>query len=524
MTGTDGVNPPPPPLPRLAKLDTDLPALAQDEPAHPLGEPAAVAHTASGPVSILVTPTVESRSAFTNEQAINPSSLGSHRLAKIRESEPRRRSFHLKDAAVRGLKNHGHSQSMIAVADEEDEASVSPVDGHDQLRELARSRSMPGASQTASPAQHYVRRENRRDSNAPRPPLHVVAGVSLPSRAQIHAYGPPESVQNIQMESTTRSAWEIPPGLKAWIPLMIWAAVSLAFALIVLVWHTEVFSGLDRLSAWLKTLGFKGYCYLFGLIFITTMPPLPLYSTLIILSGYAFGMPTGFVISYTAALSGAVVVFVLSRYYFRQQMLSLLDKSPGLKKVVRAIDRKPRLLFLIRFSPYPYNVMNVILASSECLSFKTYTLCTALALPKLVIHVTIGSTIRNFSAYHSDQQASGDDVPDDDAAREAIELEASGRRLKEVAGTIGLLLCIGLFVYILIVARRAVDEIDDVADSEQRLGLLPHDEVRSSDRTTSEHQAFQLVDSKIDSQINGSLSTAKGSRSPATEERCVGFT
>lgn len=32
-------------------------------------------------------------------------------------------------------------------------------------------------------------------------------------------------------------------------------------------------------------------------------------------------------------------------------MQGLLNKSKGLKKVVRAIERRPRLLYLIRLSP-----------------------------------------------------------------------------------------------------------------------------------------------------------------------------
>lgn len=84
---------------------------------------------------------------------------------------------------------------------------------------------------------------------------------------------------------------------------------------------------------------------------MTTFPPLPLYSTFIILSGYSFGLWEGFIISYAAALSGAVVVYLCSKIWLKDGMEGLLNKSQGLKKVVRAIERRPKLLYLIRLSP-----------------------------------------------------------------------------------------------------------------------------------------------------------------------------
>lgn len=55
----------------------------------------------------------------------------------------------------------------------------------------------------------------------------------------------------------------------------------------------------------------------------------------------------------------------------------------ALQRVVRAIEKKPSLLFLIRVCPYPYNVMNCLLAASPTLSFEVYTLATAISLFKV---------------------------------------------------------------------------------------------------------------------------------------------
>jgi len=236
--------------------------------------------------------------------------------------------------------------------------------------------------------------------------------------------------------------FHIPDRLKPWLGIASWAATSVGFLVAIAFWKKEVFTGLDHLSSYLQSLGTLGYAILFCLIFITTIPPLPLYSTLIVLSGYTFGTWTGAVISYTAALTGAVVVFLVSRHYLRSCMSRLLSHTTSLKRVVRAIERRPRLLLLIRVAPYPYNLMNVLLAASHTLSFSTYFWCTALSLFKVVIHTSIGSGIHDFAGHHLSGQAGEED----------------GDRLRKTWTVVGIGLCIGILVYLTIVARRAVEE------------------------------------------------------------------
>jgi uncharacterized membrane protein YdjX (TVP38/TMEM64 family) len=71
------------------------------------------------------------------------------------------------------------------------------------------------------------------------------------------------------------------------------------------------------LSKHLRSLGVAGKGIFLLLILLTTIPPLPLYSTLMVLAGYTFGAWEGFVVSYLASLLGAVLVFVVSRCWLR---------------------------------------------------------------------------------------------------------------------------------------------------------------------------------------------------------------
>ena len=283
--------------------------------------------------------------------------------------------------------------------------------------------------------------------------------------------------------------------------------------------------GLDQLSHWLRNDEYFGFAVLFCLIFITTFrtspsqiiafvhhspfsvtllpfasmlltstAPLPLYSTLITLSGYTYGPWIGAVISYAAALSGAIVVFSLSRAFLRERIARWLQSTRGLCRAVRAIERKPQLLFLVRLAPYPYNVMNVLLAATT-LSTKTYVTCTGLSLFKVIIHTSIGAGIRSFSA--------------NKGVSNAEEKEDGWSRVWTIGG---ILLCVALFLYLSWVARRAVDdELDD--------------EIEPSGATSEESVAFLSPDVPLEDEVAshpyGRLPSASRSREIMSEAQLV---
>lgn len=190
---------------------------------------------------------------------------------------------------------------------------------------------------------------------------------------------------------------------------------------------------------------------------IAITAPLPLYSTFITLSGYTYGAWMGAVISYFAALSGAVCVYTLCRTCFRETITSWLSKTTSIKRVVRAIEKRPKLLFMVRLAPYPYNVMNALLAASPTLTFKTYTLCTALSLFKVIIHTTIGASIHSFAGYHLHETPDSSDPPIDGQDPTNDE-DDQGALLSRVSAIVGIVLCIAIIVYLSWVARKAVDE------------------------------------------------------------------
>lgn len=184
-------------------------------------------------------------------------------------------------------------------------------------------------------------------------------------------------------------------------------------------------------------------------------------------------------------------MFSLSRVFLRERIARWLQSTRGLCRAVRAVERKPQLLFLIRVAPYPYNVMNVLLAATT-LSMKTYVLCTGLSLFKVIVHTSIGAGIRSFSA----KKGKG--------ASDAEEEDGWSRFWT----LCGIMLCLALFLYLSWVARRAVDdELDD--------------DVEPSSSTSEERVAFLSADVPLEDEVAshpyGRLPAASRSREIMSE-------
>lgn len=294
--------------------------------------------------------------------------------------------------------------------------------------------------------------DSRRGQASREPPAQIHPYLARNSSLPFPSSSPNPFSGRSSLELYPRSPIALPPSdedppptpgsrLQTWTPLVLWVLTTIGFFLAITVWRTELFQALDDFSKYLKSDIYYGYSIIFTCIFVTTFPPFPLYSTLIVLSGYTFGAWTGFVISYLAALSGAVVVYLLALHYCHATLVDMLNRAAWMRRVVAAIDKRPTLLFLIRLAPYPYNLLNAVLAASPTLTFKTYFNCTALSLFKLIIHTSAGSTIHHFaesaSAVHSDNE-------DQDLMRWWSYL--------------GLLLSIGIFGYLSYLAKRTVEE------------------------------------------------------------------
>lgn len=223
------------------------------------------------------------------------------------------------------------------------------------------------------------------------------------------------------------------------------------------------------------------------------------------LAGYTWGTWTGFYLSYSSSLFGAIFVYFVSRHFFGQTLVSLLTHMPTFARTIRAVSRNPKLLFLVRLAPYPYNVMNVLLAACPGLRWRTYIGCTAFSLLKVVIHTSIGSGIRSFKDYHAGEGAEA----------ELTEDEQRSRAMARWSTIIGGILCLLIIAYLGYVTRKAVDgelEDEDIYDT-QSDSLLP------IYRRPNQH--FDPNDGPMSPPY--SARSARHSREPSTAEERMAF-
>ncbi|KAJ3145120.1 hypothetical protein HDU89_007537 [Geranomyces variabilis] len=183
-----------------------------------------------------------------------------------------------------------------------------------------------------------------------------------------------------------------------WRPLWALAAMSALGLLTLVAFHTQIFAFLNRFANAIHGLGFAGWVLMLFLQFISCFPPLVGYGTLLYLQGYIYGFPGGFIPAYVGALSGAVVCFIAARRWLdashRARFVASFPKWRAVEEVVEKGGLK--LLVLIRLAPYPYGLMSLLLATTT-VPLGRFIKATALSLLKTILHIYIGSTVRDLS-------------------------------------------------------------------------------------------------------------------------------
>ncbi|KAK9712204.1 Tlg2-vesicle protein [Basidiobolus ranarum] len=221
---------------------------------------------------------------------------------------------------------------------------------------------------------------------------------------------------------------------------------------------------LEQLSQWIRDRGFLGGFVLTLMIACTGFPPIFGLTTLTTFSGFVYGFPLGFLPAFFGALLGGTGCFMLCRKYGHTYVRKVLTAHHVLARITQAIEKKGfKLFLLIRFAPYPYNVLNVTLAGTK-IPLTQFFIVTGISLFKLLPQIYIGSQLINF----------------------ADSITEHPSPLKIIGVIVVASLGVGLLVYLYWLSKRLVDEV--VYEEEEQDGLVQHDqdsvwalESRSSD-------------------------------------------
>ncbi|KAI8345370.1 snare associated Golgi protein-domain-containing protein [Blakeslea trispora] len=236
-----------------------------------------------------------------------------------------------------------------------------------------------------------------------------------------------------------------------------------------------------------------GYILMAFLIFLSSFPPVIGYGTYQTLSGFTYGFGVGFVISYFSALIGAMACFQLSRVYLGEERIQrLMNKSHSLKALIKAVDKKGfKLFLLIRFSPYPYNLMNVLFATTP-ITLAQFTLGTGISLIKIALHVYVGANLTSF-AKHLLGEEDGD----------MTEGEMKAEKVKFYGALVLSSLAFVVLVYVYYVARKVVNEEEQQGinmgeeEEEQMAFLRHHDEEEGFLEDSEQDEVADPIDDDV---------------------------
>ncbi|KAK4215973.1 hypothetical protein QBC37DRAFT_105393 [Rhypophila decipiens] len=137
-----------------------------------------------------------------------------------------------------------------------------------------------------------------------------------------------------------------------------------------------------------------GWLIVWILCFCTAFPPVIGYSTTVSIAGFVYGFPWGWPIVASATVAGSTVAFFTSRGIFSKYVHGLVGSDKRFVALAQVLRRDGLgMLAMIRFCPLPYSLSNGFLATVPSIKVWTFAGATALATPKLAIHVFIGSRI-----------------------------------------------------------------------------------------------------------------------------------
>ncbi|KAI2629719.1 hypothetical protein GGR54DRAFT_276205 [Hypoxylon sp. NC1633] len=176
-----------------------------------------------------------------------------------------------------------------------------------------------------------------------------------------------------------------------------------------LVYSHRIFAALGPVAkGWRELPG--GWALVFLMTALTAFPPMIGYSTCVTIAGFVYGFPGGWPVVAAATVAGSAAAFVTSRTVFSGYVHALVGADKRFVALAQVLRRDGLIvLAAIRFCPLPFSLSNGFLATIPSITPLRFAAATALASPKLLVHVFIGSRLA-LLAESGDRMSTGDKV------------------------------------------------------------------------------------------------------------------
>ncbi|GJN91670.1 hypothetical protein Rhopal_004693-T1 [Rhodotorula paludigena] len=258
----------------------------------------------------------------------------------------------------------------------------------------------------------------------------------------------------------THQALERYRALSSYGKAAVWGVVGLNVAMTAAMFYIGIDTIMEQFALWADYIAASpyGWLMLFGIIIVTSVPPLFGYGTAQTLVGFAYGVWPGFVISALSCLAGGAFSFIVVRHFlhFYAPFVQRMNTHKALSKAVRA--KGLPLMMLLRLCPFPYPYSNAFFASIETVTLWQFLLAT--------LHVFVGH--RTYLMSDPGSRAKMDGV---------------AKAVNIAFMVIGTLLGMATSWYLYKLTMRYVDEANEEQEQEElEAGLLDDvDELLASD-------------------------------------------
>lgn len=208
----------------------------------------------------------------------------------------------------------------------------------------------------------------------------------------------------------------------------------------------------ERIFAWLAPAAKRwrelpgGWMILWALTFAVSFPPMIGYSTLVTIAGFVFGMK-GWLIMSTATTIGSTCGFLASRTLLKSFVGKLTEKNKRFAALSLVLKHDGlKLLIMIRLCPLPYSLSNGAISTIPTVTWQHFMLATAIASPKLLLHIFVGSRIG-------------------DLAERGDKMDAKTKAVSYITIVIGMVAgaATGYFIYVRTKARATELEAEEAA-------------------------------------------------------------
>lgn len=184
-------------------------------------------------------------------------------------------------------------------------------------------------------------------------------------------------------------------------------AIAIAAVIAALLWFNSrgklMLSGwsFPQASAYMKSFGYWGILLGSALIALQTFIP---FAPFIVLAGanvMVFGLWLGFLITWSGAVLGAVLMFAAAKTFGRRWALKRLNSQPRLSHISGYIEKNQFwVVLLLRLFPVIPSVLLNIVAGVSPVSFATYTWATAIGkVPVIFLESILIYNVLQFSKY-----------------------------------------------------------------------------------------------------------------------------